>query len=402
MTTEMHVRMRGIAVAVAGLALVLAGGCADLNEAFGPGGLSGITDPKAGQRLLAEPAVPPSAATYAARNAYQTLAVPVRLKVPDRKLYFTVNSVKANLLASPYVVATFAGGEIVGREFEKVLEANFCEPVAGEAPVAELAVRIAMVLVSQESDWAPMKAELRFNIEVTKPGGSEIAYSKSIDSSAIGSWTNRSQIPSSFYQALSGVIAQFLDDWEQSGGPDTVARWAGNAEPGTVPPDLLAFNWEPTAGQGGIQRGRCTIACNGWEKLRAEHWAKAQIAVTCQTQLGLNDAKQLRVVYENIPEPYDSVKHTWTFSFRCFARCERVLDYNSVTGRGTVIGDLDLMNMDADDADEPLRDYVHKVMDSHAGRVDSEHRKTNAQLRFDDYRTDQANNLIIIDFRMLR
>lgn len=384
------------------LALLLAGGCAGMNEAFGPGGLSGITAPKAGQRLLAEPAVPPSAATYAAANAYQTLAVPVRLKVPDRNLNFTVNSVKANLLASPYVVATFAGGEIVGREFEKVLEANFREPIAGEAPVAELAVRIAMVMVSQESDRAPMNANLRVDIEVAKPGGSEIAYSKSIDSSAIGPWTNRSQIPGAFYQALSGAIAQFLDDWEQSGGPDAVARWAGNAEPRAVSAELLAFKWEPTTGQGGIHRGRCTIACNGWEKFRAKHWAEAQIAVACRTKLGNIEAERLRVMYDSVEKDYDKEAGTWTFAFRCFARCERVLDYNAATGIGTVIGDLGLMKMPPKDAADALKAYVHNEMDSHAGMVSSAHRRTDARLRFDDYRTDQTYNLIIIDFHMLR
>lgn len=380
-------------------ALLLAGGCAVLDEAFAPGGLSGMTTPPKGQRVLTEPKSPPEAVSYAAENTYQTLAVPVRLKVPDRDLNFTVSSVKANVLATPYVVATFAGGEIVGREFEKVLKANFREPLAGEAPVAELAVRIAMVLVSQQSDWAPMKTELRFNIEVTNPGGSETAYSNSIESSAIGPWTNRLQIPDSFYQALSGAIAKFLDDWDRNGGPDAVARWAGNAEPGVRPPELEAPpQWEP--GMRGMWRGSCTVAFNGFEVSRAMLWAHAQIKAACRTKLGDIEPERLRVVYDS--EDYNPRTGTCKFSFRCFARCKQVLDYNAATGMGTVIGDLGLMKMDAEDAANVLRNYVHREMDSHAGRVDSEHRKTNAQLRFDDYRTDQASNLIIIDFHMLR
>lgn len=380
---------------------LLAGGCAVLDEAFAPGGLSGMTTPQKGQRVLTEPKSPPEAVSYAAENAYQTLAVPVRLKVPDRNLNFTVSSVKANVLASPYVVATFAGGEIVGREFEKVVKANFREPLAGEAPVAELAVRIAMALVSQQSDWAPMNTELRFNIEVTNPGGSETAYSTSIESSAIEPWTNRLQIPSSFYQALSGAIAQFLDDWDRSGGPDSVARWTGNAEPGVKPPELKSPpQWEP--GMHGMWRGSCTVAFNGFEVSRAMHWAYAQIEALCRTKLGIKP-EQLRVVYDPKDDDYDPETGTCKFAFRCWARrSQPVLDYNSATGIGTVIGDLDLMKMDAKDAANVLRDYVHGEMDSHAGRVDSEHRKTNAQLRFDDYRTDQESNLIIIDFHMLR
>ena len=391
-------RMSGTLV---GLALALAGGCAGFERVLEPGGLSGLDVRQQGQRVLAEPAIP-AASSYVSANAHRTMAAPVSLHVPDRETDFTVNSGRPDVFRSPYVVASFPGGAIVEREFGKVLEANFRVPVGGEAPVAELGVRIVWVKTSQPSDSKPISVSMRLNVEVVKGDGSETAYSDAIEVSATAAWKNRSQVPEAFYAALSDAIARFLDGWDRSGGPDAVARWVGDADPGAVPPELLAFKWEAAAGKGGIQRGRCTIACNDWEKFRAKQWAEAQIAVACRTKLGNIEQERVRVVYDTENDGFDRNAGTWTFAFRCFARCERVLDYDAATGTGTVIGDLGLMKMGAGDAAEALKAYVHEEMDSHAGMVTSGHRKSEARVRFDDYRTDKTYNLIYIDFRLLR
>lgn len=324
----------------------------------------------------------------------------MRLNVPDREMVFTVNSVRSDIYRSPYVVASFPGGAILEREFGKVLAANFRAPVGGEAPVAELGVRIAWVKASQPSDSKPVTVSMRINIEVAKADGRESAWSKGIDATATAAWKNRSQVPDAFYGALSDAIVQFLAEWDRSGGPDTVARWAGEAGPGVVPPKLRAIAWEAGTGRGGVQRGRCVVACNGFEGFRAKHWANAQIAEACRTKLGNIEPERVRVVYD--AEDYAEEPGMWTFSFRCFPRSERVLDYDAATGTGTVIGDLGLMKMKPEDAAEELKAYVLEEMRSHGGIVTSENRKTEAYVRFDGMRTDAAYNLIQIDFHLPR
>lgn len=388
-----------VSAAVAFL-MVLSAGCAGLQQIQGADGLSGLTSRNGETRILEEPANPPVAVRYRASNAHQTMAVPARLNMPDRRAGFTVGSVRSDLFASPYVVASFRGGNIMEREFAKVLAANFREPLGGETPAVELAVRVVSVVNKQRSDKAPMNTALRLNIEVARPDGGGTAYSKSLDAEATAAWSDRSKVPESFYQALSGAIDQFLEEWERSGGADMVARWAGNATPGAIPPELREIVWEGKSGSEGIQRGCCTIECNGFEGFRAKHWADAQIAEACRTKLGHIGADRVRVVYDD--ESYDAEKGIWTCSFRCFARNERVLDFNSVTGHGTVIGDWELMGMRPEAAAEELKAYVLEEMKSHAGVVTSSHRGSEAYVRFDTYKTDPQYNLIRIDFRLLR
>jgi hypothetical protein len=380
------------------LALALAGGCAGVNGGFSPDALSGMLTPKPGQTKLEEARFPPEAARHAAASAPRTLDAPVRLNVPGRTVDFAVNSVKSDLFATPYVRAIFPGGKIVEREFGKVLAANFREPMEGETPVAELGVRIAVVSVAQKSDSAPMSSSLKINVEIVKADGKGTAYEGSIETAATAPWTNRALVPDSFYKALSEAIERFLDEWDRSGGPDAVARWTGEATPGLVPPELRDIEWT-TAGKD-VQRGRCTIVCNGWEGFRAKHWANAQIAVACRTKLGNIEPERVRVVYD--AEEYDAAHGEWTFAFRCFARTEKVLDFNAATGQGTVIGDLGLLQMTAEEAANVLKAYVLKEMQSHSGIVTSGQQTAEAFVRFDDYKTDKACNLIAIDFRLLQ
>lgn len=380
------------------LALFLGGGCTSLNEAFTPGGISGLMTPTTGQRKLSEPQFPPEAAGYAANSAYRTMAASVELNIPDRTVEIAVVCTMNDLLGTRYIPATISGGALVAREFGKVRGANFQEPVGGEAPVAMLSVRLHLAEVMRPTQNGCMEATLRLNVEVAKPDRSEIAYSHDIKAVANAPWTDETLVPDAFYKALFGAIEQFLEDWDRSSGPDTVARWAGENVPGTVPPELHAIEWE-AAGRD-VQRGRCSIACNGWEGFRAKHWANAQIAVACRTKLGNIEPARLRVVYDE--ENYDDATGVWTFSFRCFARSEKVLAFDSITGTGTVIGDLGLLKMTPEAAAKVLKDYVLDEMKSHSGIVTSEHRTSEAYVRFDDYRTDKTYNLISIDFHLPR
>lgn len=388
------------AVLAAAVVPLMVSGCMDLNTMLAPVGLSGMMSAESGYAVLAEPVPQPEAPPCAGKNAYKTMAAPVRLNVPDRDVLFAVGSVRGDLHGTAYVEATFAGGKIVEREFGKVLERHFRPPAEGETPVAELEVRIATVAVAQKSRNAPVKTRLKIIVDVNRPDGGGPLFSKSIEREASAPWPDRSLVPPSFYEALSGAIGVFCDEWDRSGGPDTVARLAGETAPGTVAPELREIAWETGQDAAGIQRGRCTILCNGFEGFRAKHWANAQIAEACRSKLGNIEPQRVRVLYDE--ESYDAAAKKWSFAFRCFARSERVLDFNAQTGCGTVVGDWELMGMSPEQAAEDLKAHVLEEMKSHSGIVTSQHRAAEAYVRFDNFKTDPHHNLIRIDFRLLR
>lgn len=382
------------------LALSLAGGCANLNELLAPGGISGLVTPQTRQRKLSEPRFPPEAEIYEAADAHLTLDAPVQLNVPDSDLDCAVVCTVDDLLGTRHIPATLPCGSIVEREFGKVRDANFREPLGGEEPVATLSVRFHAAKVLQASSSGPMTVTLNLHVEVTNPEGTETAYSRNIESSASAPWTNKTLVPDAFYQAVSGAIGQFASDWSRSQGPDTVVRWAAEATPGATPPQLHDIEWTPRLRDSDVQRGTCTIVCNGWEGFRAKHWANAQIAAACRTKLGGVESRRLRVVYDE--ETYDPKRSSWTFAFRCFALSKKVLEYNSATRCGTVIGDLGLMEMSEEEATEVLKKYVLDEMESHSGMVSSKSPKAEAYVRFDSFSTDETYNLIIIDFHLPR
>lgn len=371
-----------------------------MNEVFAPGGLSGLLTSQTAQRKLVEPKFPPEADNYEGMSAYRTLDAPVQLNIPDRDLVCAVVCTMNDLLGTRYTAATIPVGSIIEREFGKVRNANFREPVGGEAPIAALAVRVHAAEVLQSSSVGPVDVKLRINVEVTNPEGTETAYSHNIVAAASTPWTNKTLVPDAFYQAMFDSIGQFISDWTQSQGPDTMARWVTEATPGAIPPKLYDIEWVPRLRDSDVQRGRCTVVCNGWEGFRAKHWANAQISVACRTKLGNIELGRLRVVYDE--ETYDPTRASWTFAFRCFARSEKVLEFNAITGLGTVIGDLGLMKIPPEEAADVLKKYVLNEMKSHSGIVTSEYETTEAYVRFDNYSTDETYNLIIIDFRLLR
>jgi hypothetical protein len=398
-------RTHSVAAAAAVLALLSAAGCASVNAVFQPGGIQGQARPGHGQIKLQEKACPPMAESHGTATAYRTMDAPVLLDVKDRNMDFSVIVILSGLLDTPNIPGTFAGGKIVQREFGRFVEGNFRFPSVGEEPAAKLSVSLHAVENIQMTG-KDMETSLRLHVEVAKPDGATPVYSQTFIASASAPWNDRTLVPDSFYLALFEAISKFKEDWDRSDGPGAVERWAKGAAPGATPPELRAIDWEPRGRENGVQRGRCTVACNGWEPFRTKHWANAQIAVACRTKLGNIEPERVRVVYPDgigeKGEAFDPASGMWTFSFRCFARSEMVLDFNSATGTGVVIGDLGLMNTDAEKAAPLLRKYVHEEMDSHAGMVTGKRPGTEARLRFDDFTTDPTYNLVSITFRLLR
>lgn len=386
---------------VAGLsaALLMGGaGCAGLERLMVPGAIPGFQKTPSAKRLT-ETEAPPTAKVHGAESAYRTMHVPVRLNVPDRETCFSVIR-SHKMLGTTENAGSFEGGGIVEREFEKVLAADFREPAGGETPVAELSVRIQSGILTQASKTANVEAALRMEVEVAKAGTGEVGYVQRVEGHASSPWADSERVPEAFYGALFDAIHKFSETWDRSDGPDAVVRWNQEGEEGVEPPALKALRWEAVEGKGKMQRGRCTVLCNGFEGFHAKDWANARIKVACRTKLGDIEPERLRVVYD--AEEFDAEARTWEFSFRCFGRSERVLDFNAVTGTGTVIGDLELMGMGSEEAAEELKRHVLEAMRSHSGIVTSEHQKTEAFVRFDGVRTDSTHGLVSIDFHLPR
>ena len=398
MATETHRRMNGMAAVAVVLTLVLAGGCAKMNELIKPGALSGFMTPRADQKQLEEPAFYPTAHPYTADAAARKRTAPVRLNVPDRDAICSVACSRNDYEDTLYFSGSFAAGKIIEREFGKVIAANFREPAALEAPAAQLTVRLFETKVWQPSVSSGVEAKLQIHLELAKPDRSETAYSKTFDATESAVWTNRSLVPESFYLALSNIVVKFLADWSADEGAGALALWAGAMPDGVVPPRLRDIEW--VANGGDVQRGRCVIDCNGYEGFQAQQWAHDQIQVACRSRLGNLPPERLRVIYEG--ETYDKSGGTWTFSFQCFARSKTVLQFDPVTGFGTVIGDLDLMNLPAAEAADVLKRYVLKEMKAHSGVVADVDTDSKAFVRFDSFTTNTKYNLIVIEFRLLR
>jgi hypothetical protein len=388
-----------MAVATAGLALVLASGCAEMNAVLQPGAISGIMTPRASTMQLAEPADFPTAHPYTADAAARRPTAPVSLDVPDRGLRYSVMCPTINVVGSLHSEGSFEGGKIIEREFANVIAANFREPKEFERPVAQLSVQIQEVKVHQPVSSPDMAAELRIKVDLAKPDGSESACSKDITATASAPWKNRSQVPESFYLALSNTVVQFLAAWSGGAGPNTLALWDGERQEDVVSPELRGIEWL-AGGSKGSQRGRCIVDCNDFEGFQAQQWAHVQIEVACRDRLGVTDPERLFLVYDN--EMYDKAAGTWTFSFQCRARQEMTLDFDPVTSCGTATADLGLLKMEPDEAAKALRRYVLKEMEAHTGVVSSDKQGSKAFVRFDDYVTDPKFNLITINFRLLR
>lgn len=380
------------------LALCMATGCVMVS----PETLAGLTNANSRQpvppKVLDRPTSSTARQQYAATNANRTLVIPIALEMLDATTFFSV--MEENVFGYAENVGAFQGGELVEAEFQKVVEANFHQTQGDEVPVAKFCVRVIGISLRKHARSDMTEANLRIQVEIRKNDAPDAAFSKVFSASSKMPWQEKHVVPVAFYDALDRIVGDFLAQWDASGALATLLKWNGEANPGVVSPELKVLEWTKKGDE--VWVGHCEVDCNGYEGFKAKDWAKAQIAAACRTKLGNIEPERVRVLYdEEDSEKYDDEAKKWTFKFRTFGRSEMVLYFTKESKRGLVIGDLELMNLKADEAAEKLKNYVFSQMGSHVGVVSQGAEQPEVWVRFDDYKTDKTYNLITITFRLV-
>ena len=290
--------------------------------------------------------------------------------------------------------ARFPAGAVVERTFRKVAASNFHLVTGNEQPVAVFLVRVNRVTAKESAGSVSAAVSLR--VEIRRPDGGENCYAQSLEGAATEPWTDRNVIPSAFYRALESTVREFSESWARGGTVARLSKWRDESSPGKEPPALTAIEWTQS---GETWNGTCEVACNGYEGFEAKAWANAHIAAACRTKLGGLEPERVRVVYDK--DHFDPVTKRWTFAFRTFARTRIAFSFNKITRSGAVTGDLELMNMTAEQASEELKQFVQDEMDSRAGKVSRDAPRGKAEIRFDNFETDEVYDLITHRFRLL-
>lgn len=377
-------------------------GCENLSfeQLVKPGGLSGLPSQLAAQQGKARENPPaPSVRVHAMRDPRLTKDVAATLEFQGRDKNFPV--VRENAMGWLQETGTFQGGRLVDRDLRDFASSNFREPAVGERPLVVLAAEIDDVDIRQSMVGDDISTTLCVKFEMAKEDGAGRGLSWKITASATAKGTDAVGVPVSFRNALRDVMADFRKRWEDDGAAERIAGWACETAPAAAdaaePPALQSLVFKKN---GNAQLGRCTVVCNGYEGFRTMHWANANIFEACKTKFPGIDSERLRVLHDE--DRYDDESKVWTIDFRAFARAEKVLLFDKATGVGEIIGDLGLLEMDAEEASEVLKDFVLKAMESHAGAVTSSRKKVEALVRFDDFTTDPNYNLVTIRFRLVK
>lgn len=331
--------------------------------------------------------------TYAAAVASRTLSIPVAYDSPDTELQTSVSW--RDFLDNPVTLGYFRSGEIVAREFEHVAQANFGSPSSEVPPVGRFSVKIDGV-AARRTSVGNVEVVAEVTVTMSNASSSETAYRKRFKAECSAAWEDETMVPKALYDALDKIIRDFLADWSSSSAVSTLSKWTDKATPGVKPPELLSLDFTQ---QGDVYCGSCRVACNGYEGFRAKGWADTQIEQACRRKLGI-EPERVRIVYDE--EKFDQDGKTWRFDFRTFARTKMVLTFSKVTGHGFATGDLGLMGLPADKAEEALRRFVHSEMDARAGMVTTEVQKGKAAVRFDkNVHHDKTYDIVTIGFRLL-
>ena len=345
-------------------------------------------------RLLQEPNPVPFHAREIADSAAITASIPVSFKMIDMDTSCAVT--RKNAIGENVVEALFCSGDIVAREFKKVVQLNFHIASENETPVAVVSVDIAKITAREDRRRKCVDSDVVIRVAVTNADGSKTCYSKVFGSKESGAWEDRNVVPLAFYGALDSVVASFVKDWNDGEFASHILRWKRSAEPQVTPPSLKSLNWSQ---YDNVWVGVCEVKCNGYEGLDAKAWANVHIAVACRTKLGGIEPERVRVVYDE--ELFDEQSKEWRFAFRTFARTEMALSYDPVTLEGVITGDIELMSAGSfENAAEILKKYVMKEMESHGRLVKNLSPQHEVGIRFYDFNTDKTYNLITIKFKL--
>lgn len=349
---------------------------------------------RAAPRRLQEPSPVPFHARGITDNAARTASIPVSFKMIGMDTSCAVT--RMNAIGENVVEAFFRSGDIVTREFKKVVQSNFHVAAENETPVAVVSVGVEGATAREIPARGRVDSTLTVRVEVAKADGSEKCYSKVFCGEVNEAWDDRAVVPLAFYKTLETVIASFVKDWNDGGCASRILRWKRSAETQVATPSLKSMNWSQS---GDVWFGVCEIKCNGYEGLDAKLWANTHIAVACRTKLGDIEPERVRIVYDD--EVFNDQSMEWRFAFRTFARTKMALSYDPVNNEGVITGDLELMNMDSPEcAAKELKKYVKSEMESHGRLVKDLSQRHEIPIRFYDFDTNKTYNLITIKFKL--
>lgn len=344
--------------------------------------------------LLQETSPVPFHARGITDNAARTASIPVSFKMIGRDTSCAVT--RMNSIGENVVEAVFHSGDIVAREFKKVVQSNFHVAAENETPVAVVSVGVEGTTAREQKGRGRVDSTLTVRVEVAKADGSEKCYSKVFRGEVDEAWDDRTTVPLAFYRALETVVALFVKDWDDGGYASRILKWKRSTEPRVEPPSLKSMDWSQSDD---VWFGVCEIKCNGYEGLDAKLWANTHIAVACRTKLGDIEPERVRIVYDD--EVFNDQSMEWRFAFRTFARTKMALSYDPVNNEGVITGDLELMNMDSPEcAAKELKKYVKSEMESHGRLVKDLSQRHEIPIRFYDFDTNKTYNLITIKFKL--
>lgn len=319
--------------------------------------------------------------------------VPAQILISDDIENAFIN--KRMVWGTSVTVASVPVADLVRRQFLQAVSEHFHPLVGDQQPAIRIEVEILGIILTRLE--GTVKSEATMRITITDVAKNSACHEKIYRGKSEMPWDGGELIPDSVYKCIQEVAAAFLKDLAKN--RTLIARLEGiSPDAATVrKPEFKSFDIRPKNDAGVIQ-GTCVLSCNDWDENRAANWLRAQIERRSENQLGV-EAARVRVIYET--SSYDGEKREWNVAFSAFARTEMVLNYDAVSKSGTCVVDFGLMGKPAEKAADALKAYVMQEMDKRAGVQQSGGEGTKAQVRFDDFRTDQRYSLAYCAFRVV-
>ncbi len=381
----------GISSAVCILAAWFLAGCESVKpEGFRIEGMGVSFD---GSRDLVEPVRAGEFATFVFPELRRIEEVPAQIVFPSQvdKVCLT----KRMVWGTSETIATVPVASIVKRQFLVAVSEHFHPLVGDRQPAIKVCVELMGLILTRDEDM--VKSDATFSISIIDVSRNAVCHEKTYRSSVKMPWDGGELVPDSVYGSVQEVAASFLKDIASD--RTLIARLEGLSPDAAKirKPSFKSLNIKPKNDAGFIQ-GTCVLACNDWDDGRAANWLRMQLEQRCENQLGVEPAR-LRLVYDK--SAYFGTDREWHVSFTAFARSEMVLNYDAVTLSGMCVADFGLMGKPAEKAADALKTYVMQEMDKRAGVQQSGTEGGKAQVRFDDFRTDQRYTLTYCTFRLV-
>ena len=373
------------------VALLFAVGCESVKpEGFRVEGFGISFD---GDRELREPVRAGEFATFVFPELRRIEEVPAQVVFPSdiEKVLMT----KDMLWGTSETVASVPVASLVKRQFLHALSEHFHPLVGDQQPVVRVAVEVLGIIVSRRE--TAVESEITVKITIHDLAKNVVCHEKIYRKDARMPWDGGALVPDAVYKCVQNVAAAFLKD--VAADRTLIARLEGiSPDAATVrKPSFKKIEIKPK-NDSGVVKGMCELACNDWDEGRAANWMRAQLEQRCENQLGV-EAARVRLVYDK--SEFVGSAREWHVTFTAFARSEMVLNYDSTTLSGTCVADFGLMGKSAEKAADALKEYVMQEMDKRAGVQQSGAAGPKAQVRFDDFKTDQRYALTYCDFRLV-